>query len=89
MDGAPTEWSTENCPLAKKCPYYDKIRSDPSKLKNCPVAAGCPHAAKSLPGDYKDAVKKCPHLAGLETSSENKIHTVKKSSAGKNSHDEL
>ena len=84
MDGAPSEWSTENCPLAKKCPYYDKIRSDPSKLKNCPVAAGCPHASKSGAGKFKDAVKK----SGLESSSDKKIHTVKKSSA-KNSHDEL
>ena len=58
--------------MAKKCPYYDKIRSDPSKLKKCPVAAGCPHAAKSGAGEFKDAVKKCPHLSGSGADGESK-----------------
>ncbi len=58
--------------MAKKCPYYQSIRDDPKKLENCPIAGACPHAAKGTPGSYKDALKKCPHLAGSDAGADSK-----------------
>eukprot|EP00842_Homolaphlyctis_polyrhiza_P005646 jgi/Hompol1/6082/HPOL_000613-RA len=36
-------WDNAKCPLAGKCPYYESLKTDPSKAYNCPVLKGCPH----------------------------------------------
>ncbi len=57
---AAKEWSTTNCPLSKKCPYYDTVKAHPEKMEACPLAHACPHFKK---GEYKNEqkdVKSCP-----------------------------
>ena len=55
---AETHFETKNCPLAEKCPYYEKVKKSPESLSSCPIVGSCPHFSN------KDSADKgaCPHF---------------------------
>ncbi|CAG8798586.1 6880_t:CDS:2, partial [Gigaspora margarita] len=65
------DWSTNKCPAAGKCPYFEDVKKKaeandgklPSTDKGCPYAENCPHAVKRH--EHKDGDEsKCPYLSG-------------------------